>query len=98
MNPTVEEMRERLDELQMDSGNYHGECGVCGVANKLMLTDAFCAMCRITALETELAVATVVRCELERQLAAAKAECERLTYEAAKWKDRAWKHGDERAV
>lgn len=58
------ESRAECERLRKDSGNYRGCCDLCGTANMLMLTDSYCAACRVA--------------DLEHQLAEAQAECEHV--------------------
>jgi hypothetical protein len=43
----ITELKVKVKELQMDSENYHGRCGICATANKDMLTDSYCAACEV---------------------------------------------------
>lgn len=53
--PKFERLQEENQRLFMDSENYRGKCGCCGTANMDMLTDTYCAACRIAELEQQVA-------------------------------------------
>ena len=64
----VEALKEKNRELQVDSSNYRGKCGACGTACCDMLTDNYCADCKLSTATAEVARLTKERDLLRAQI------------------------------
>lgn len=54
----LHDLQQLMNRLRIDSENYRAECGLCGTKNCDMLTDDYCASCKIDRLRSALTEAS----------------------------------------